>query len=48
MLGLGEENVTEYGLLEGECHHNRANDKMDLMLTPELCGGYLHFPCLGS
>ena len=37
MLGLGERNVTEYKLLERECHHNRANDKMDLMFTPELC-----------
>lgn len=34
MLGLGEKNVTEYKLLERECHHNRANDKMGLMLTP--------------
>lgn len=48
MLGLGERNVTEYKFLERECHYNRANDKMDLMFTPELCGGYLHFPYLGS
>ena len=48
MLGLGERDVTEYKLLERECRHKRANSKMDLMLTPEPCGGYLHFPCLES
>lgn len=46
MLRLDERTVTEYQLMERECHQNRANDKVDLMITPELYGGSLHFTWL--